>query len=240
MIRRGFLFSLFFVVCGNISFSSILSLNTEIVQNVHYQDTLMEMQHLYNGKVWTNKFLRINGDQFLFANYFLPGTVSSKGHTFKNLLIKYNIFTDEILIPADKDEIIQLNKEIIDSFTINFKNEEYKFENLRTDTLTDNKGFNGYVNVLYRQKSDLFVKFRKEIRPGIKDNIDVEFVQTQQIYIVSDSIVSQVSRKNDLSGIFIKNKVQIFKYIKDNRLKVTAKKPDSFIPVLSFIDSIGH
>jgi hypothetical protein len=200
----------------------------------------MEMQHLYNGKVWTNKFLRINGDQFLFANYFLPGTVSSKGHTFKNLLIKYNIFTDEILIPADKDEIIQLNKEIIDSFTINFKNEEYKFENLRTDTLTDNKGFNGYVNVLYRQKSDLFVKFRKEIRPGIKDNIDVEFVQTQQIYIVSDSIVSQVSRKNDLSGIFIKNKVQIFKYIKDNRLKVTAKKPDSFIPVLSFIDSIGH
>jgi hypothetical protein len=228
------------VAFGNISFSCILSLKAEIAQNEHYQDTLMEMQHLYNGKIWTNKFLRINGDQFLFANYFLPGTVSSKGHTFKNLLIKYNIFTDEIMIPADKDEIIQLNKEIIDSFTINFENDDYKFENLRTDTLSDNKGFNGYVNVLYRQKSDLFVKFKKEIRPGIKDNIDVEFVQTQKIYIVSDRIVSQISGKNDLSGIFIKNKEQIFKYIKDNRLKLTTKKPDSFIPVLSFIDSIGH
>jgi len=55
------------------------------------QDTLKENQDLYSGKVWENKYRRMNGDQFLFSNYFLPGNISANGKTFRDLLIRYDI-----------------------------------------------------------------------------------------------------------------------------------------------------
>ena len=98
------------------------------ISDSNEQDTLKENQNLYSGKVWKNMYRRINGDQFLFTNYFLPGTVSAYGKTFKNLLIRYDIFSDEVMIPVDREEIVQLNKEMIDSFSITFeKNKVYYF-----------------------------------------------------------------------------------------------------------------
>jgi hypothetical protein len=204
------------------------------------QDTLKENQNLYTGKVWKNNFHRINGDQFLFTNYFLPGSVSTNGKTFKNLSIRYDIYSDEIMIPVDLEEIVQLNKEMIDSFSITFENKIYRFSKIAEDSLNSIKGLKGYLYVLYQGASALYIKYNKYILPNITDKSDGDFVQTHKIYLVKDKIVREIITKNDLYKALAEYKVQIKEYLKKSKIKVSKNRPESFVPVIRFYDSISH
>jgi hypothetical protein len=201
------------------------------------QDTLKENQNLYSGRVWINNYHRILEDQFLFSDYFLPGTVSIDGKTFNNLSIRYDIFSDEIMIPVNREEIVQLNKEMIDSFSITFENKAHRFLKIQEDSLNSLKG---YFNVLYKQESALYIKYKKEISPNITDKSDGEFIQSHKIYLVKDKIFSPIKTKNDLYKALNTDNVQIKNYLKNNKLKVSRKSPESFIPVIRFYDSISQ
>ncbi|MCX6320653.1 MAG: hypothetical protein NTX93_02460 [Bacteroidia bacterium] len=241
MNRIVFIWLFLLTISARVSLFSISSNESEtFLTSIREQDTLKENQSLYTGKIWTNKYHRIIGDQFLFSNYFLPGTVSTNGKTFKNLLIRYDIYSDEIMIPVNREEILQLNKEIIDSFAINFENKIYKFTKIQEDTLNGLKGYKGYFYVLYKQESALYIKYNKEISPNITEKSDGEFIQTHKIYLVKDKIVHPITTKNDLYKALNADNVQIRNYLKNNKLKVSKKRPESFIPVIRFYDSISQ
>jgi hypothetical protein len=212
---------------------TILSILTE-------QDTLKENQSLYTGKVWKNMFRRMNGDQFLFSSYFLPGTVSTYGKTFKNLLIRYDIYSDEIMIPVNREDIVRLNKEMVDSFSIYFENKNYRFTKVREDTLNNLKGFKGYFCVLYKQKSALYIKYKKVISSRITDKSDGKFLQTDKIYFVNDHIVHPITSTNDLYKSLNADKGQLKNWLKNNKLKVSKKRPESLVPVIRFYNSISQ
>ena len=84
-------------------------------------DTI-DIQILYNGRAWRNLYYKIKGDQFLFSPEFLPGSVTIEGKTFSNLQLKYDIYNDELIIITDNGIILQLNKEMIDLFSMIFDN----------------------------------------------------------------------------------------------------------------------
>ena len=201
------------------------------------QDTLKERQILYNGILFKNKFPRIDGDPYLFKNYFLPGTVSLNGRKFTNLKIRYDIFTDELMIPINLSDILQLNKEMVDSFTINFENKVYKFIKFPEDTL---KKFGGYLNELYKVKSALYVKYKKSISTNITDKSDGEFMQIQKIYFVKDDIVYPINSLSNLLKIINENKIQIKIFIRENKLRISSKMPESFVPVIRYYDSLSQ
>jgi hypothetical protein len=227
-------------ICG----SAAVCHKTEPADTFHFpvneQDSLKDLQNLYTGKVWTNRYRNIKGDQFLFANYFLPGTVSSKGITYKNLLIKYDIFSDEILIPIDRQEIIQLNKEAIDSFSIKFNNRFYRFINIKSDTVSGLEEFKGFINVVLKEQSTLYVKFKKEILSSFKANVDVEFIQSQKIYLAIENNVVPVLSKNDLYKMLGTDIDQVKEYVKKSRLKVSLEEPESLIGIIRFCDNLNR
>src|ERR1035437_2536330 len=96
-------------------------------------DTLLDNQTLYNGKIWRNLYYLVMEDQFLFSKEYLPGILTIGGKTFNNVLLKYDIFKDEVLTPIDSGRILQLNKELIDSFSISFLNRKYQFIKMKED-----------------------------------------------------------------------------------------------------------
>ena len=57
------------------------------------RDTV-EIQILYNGRAWRNLYYKVKGDQFLFSNEFLSGTVTIDDRTFSNLNLRYDIYDD--------------------------------------------------------------------------------------------------------------------------------------------------
>lgn len=199
------------------------------------RDTVGENQILYNGKLWRNLFTNVRGDQFLFSKEYLPGTVTLNGKTFKNVNINYDIYNDEITIPKNKGVILQLNKEMVDSFALIYQLKTYRFKNTDEDSLS---GIRGFVNVLYEGKSALYVKYRKEIDLlAVDDKYDL-FFQTHRIFLIKKSIVSQINGKADLLKAFREDKTQIKAFMKKNGLKVSRKKPESFVPVIRYYDSL--
>jgi hypothetical protein len=61
-----------------------------------------------------------------------------------------------------------------------------------------------------------------------------------KVYLVKDKIVHPIITKNDLFNALNTDKVQIKNYLKRNKLKVSKKNPESFIPVIRFCDSISQ
>jgi hypothetical protein len=201
------------------------------------QDTTKNRQLLYNGIEWTNRYHRITGDQFLFSPVFMTGTVTINGRTFKNVRIKYDIFSDEIITPLNGEAIVQLNKEMVDSFTLSFENKVYRFTNIRNDTLKD---FTGYINLLYKGSSSFYVKYKKSISPSSTPRSDGYFIQRNMMYLVKEELIHPIDGTRTLFRVLNTDKEQIRNFIRKNRLRISGKIPDSFVPVILFYDSLRN
>jgi hypothetical protein len=204
---------------------------------ISVQDTLKERQTLYNGIIWTNKYHKFEGDQYLFSDVFLPGSLSFNNHLFRNLELRYDILSDEIMIPRDRDAIVQLNKEMVDSFTLVFENKSYRFLNFRSDSLL---GSGGYFNVLYEGKSALYAKYIKSITTIITDKSNGFFNQTMHLILVLNGKDYKISKLKDIMNLLPAQSAQIRTFIREQKLKVTIKNPESFVPVVRFYDSLKY
>jgi hypothetical protein len=199
------------------------------------QDPLKEDQILFNGRVWFNHYYDVRGDQFLFSKNYLTGSLSMNGKSYNNIGINYDIYNDEIITKTNLGNLLQLNKEMVDSFTLVSGIDKYRFINIKVDSL---QGLKGYVNILYEGKSALIVKYKKEIELlAVDDKFDL-FFQTYKIFLIKNGIASQISNKKDLLKVFDEKKAQIKEFVKRNKIKVSKKDPQSIIPVVRYYDTL--
>jgi len=196
-------------------------------------DTI-ELQILNNGRAWRNLYYKIKGDQFLFSAEFLPGSVTIEGRTFNNLKLKYDIYNDELIMITDNGIIIQINKEMVEAFSMIF-DKIYNFKKLEADTLNS---ISGYVNVLYDGNTSLYVKYRKEILQLAVENKYDLFNQINRIYVKKDGVLSRVDSKREFLNLFKDKKQQLHTFIKANKLKLSRKNPASFKPVIEYYDTL--
>lgn len=217
--------------------STIKGFPVQLPVKLTKQDTLQENQILYNGRIWRNLFFHIQGDQFLFSNEFLSGSLSISGKSFPNLLLKYDVFNDEILIPIDSGRILQLNKELVDSFYLVFQNKTYHFRKIQEDNL---KRLQSFVNVLYEGKTSLYIKYSKRIDRSSNEGKYDSFYQMNRIIFVNDNVLYTITDKSDLLEVLKNDKVLIRDFMKKNKLKVSKKEPESFVPVLRYYDSVSQ
>lgn len=201
---------------------------------VVYQDT-SDRQILFNGRAWRNLYSRVIGDQFLFNRDFVPGTVTIAGTTYNNLRMKYDIFNDEVLAITDREIILQLNKEMVDSFSILYNNRTFSFRRLDPDSVND---LSGYVDILYSGNISLYVKHRKIILFLEVDHKFDKFEESHKIFLEKDGIISLITGTGDLVNAFRDKKKQIRNYIRTNKINPLRKDPWSFIPVIEYCDNL--
>jgi hypothetical protein len=205
--------------------------------NASRSDTLPDNQFFFNGRVWRNYYSMVEEDQFLFSKKFLPGTVIMRGRTYSDVMILYDIFKDEILTPYKPVGILQLNKEMVDSFSFLFQNKRYGFVKMQDST---NSALNGYLNVLYTGETTLYIKYSKKIEKLEAKGENNKFYQLILIYLLKDGLFYPVTGKNDLIKIYDKDKKAVRDFIKKNQLRISKYDPESFIPVLRFTDSLNR
>lgn len=224
----------FYILTAILTVSGLCNGQTTAINN--QQKLLKENQILYIGKVWRNLFIQVKGNQFLFSGDYNPGSLTINGKTFENVGLNYDIYNDEIITPSNTGYNVQLNKEMVDSFSISFGNRIYRFLNIREDSI---EGVKGFLNVIYKGKSALYVKYKKEIELlAVDDKYDL-FFQTHRLYFQHNGAAYAVSGKSDLLKIMEKDKIALKAYIKKNKLKISKKDPDSFIPIVRYYDSLS-
>lgn len=197
------------------------------------QDTLKESQILYNGRIWRNAYTRIREDQFIFTPDFISGSVAVGGRIFKNVPLKYDIFKDELLTETPHGLMLQLNKEIVDSFSLTYNGRDYLF--VRSDSTSD---YSGYINLLYTGKSSFIVKYRKNIELLAVDKKYDQFYLIRKMYLVRDNSINQFSGKLELMRLLVDRKKEVRSFMKKNRIVPSKNNPESFIPVIKYYDSI--
>jgi hypothetical protein len=202
--------------------------------NSDVSDTLKENQLLYNGRIWKNIYFNVEGDQFLFSETFMPGSVVIRGNLFPDISIMYDICNDEILIPFNKGGIIQINKQMIDSFSVQFQSKKYLFTKIKIDSL------DGYVHILYKGKTALYVRYTKKIEKLADQGKYDKFYQENRTLFVKDNKVYQLTGKRDLLKIFQEDKEAVNAFIKKNRIRISGKDPESFVPVIRYLDTNSH
>lgn len=199
------------------------------------QGDSIENQILFNGRAWRNLYYNVQGDQFLFGTEFFPGSVTIGNRRFTGIVVKYDIFNDEIITVNKLGIVIRLNKEMTDSFTLKTGDITYYFS--RYDT-AHSLPFTGYVNVLYHGGISLLVKYRKEILQNTGDAVFYKFNQLHRIYLSKAGVISPVGNKKDLLGFMTDKSRLVRSFIKKNRLKITRKDPRSFVLVVEYYDSL--
>lgn len=238
MCRIKFLGILFMVFIIGIDFSVAgKDLSRTFQSGWNQQDTLIDNQNLFNGRIWRNLYSQFEGNQFLFSDEFLSGSLTINGKRFTDVLLKYDICNDEILTPADPGGILQLNKERVDSFSLLFQDRIYKFIKMQFDSV---KGSKNYYNVLYKGKTALYLKFTKKIDKLTVGGENEKFYQFSRIYFIKNNVVFLINNKGDMIKALIDRKELIKSFIKKIRLSVSEKEPESFIPVIKYYENISR
>jgi hypothetical protein len=194
-----------------------------------------DKQILLNGRIWRNQYTRVTGDQFFLADTFLRGSVTYNGRKFDNLDLKYDIFNDELILRIESHPIIFMNKEMVDSFSLFYRNMNYHIINAGKDTSSVLKG---YFNVLYDGPSSLYVKYIKKIQPLAVDGKYDLFYQQHLVFLRKGAEIVPVAGKKKLMILLGDKKKEVRDYLKRIRFKVINKNPVTFIPMLEYYDSL--
>jgi hypothetical protein len=237
MNKYAFLILVFSVSC----FVSISAISLNACEKVHstgfsQPDSLLNAQILYNGRIWRNLNYTVAGDPYLLSNAFLTGSLTISGKSFSPLRLKYNLFEDELHIPTPSGEILQLNKEMVDSFTLQFNDKIYRFAAIPEDSVS---GLKGYVQILYSGKIDLYVKYSKKIKRSDFESRPDKYYQITRIFCVQNKRSYLITGKGDLLSLSKDHKAQVKDFIRKNKLHVSKKNPESFIPVFRYMDTFN-
>ena len=221
---------IFLVIISNIIAPVVTGSN-----DIFPQDTLRENQVLYNGRVWRNLHSRIMGDQFLFTPELIPGSVAINGRLFSNIPLKYDIYHDELITETNHGILLQLNKEMVDSFSLNYLNNNYFF--VRSDST---KEYSGYVNFLYAGRSIFLVKYMKKVELLAVEKKYDQFYQVNRMYLVRDQKIDQFAGRLEFFRLMGDHKSEVRSYMKKNNLSPSKNDPAAFVPLIRFYDSISN
>jgi hypothetical protein len=168
-----------------VTYLLIFSVLLNILDAVPSHSTFTQKEYpdkkvLLNGRIWWNQYSKTVGDQFFLDGTFLKGSVVFNGILYGDLDLKYDIANDELIFSLENHPVICLNKEMVDSFTLQFQNRNYNIINAGYDTSSILKG---YINLLYSGPSALYVKYTKLIYPLAVDGRYDLFVAEHQVFL---------------------------------------------------------
>ena len=134
-------------------------------------------------------------NSFFPKSFYRSRTINGK--TFTDIYLKYDIFKDEILTPVDVDGILQLNKEMVGSFSVLFQNKTYRFIKMKEDgyyTLTIPRG----IHFLHFS----FIGMREKM-------INLNLYGTGELNVDMRSVLILLRYENSLTFINIKDLLMV-------------------------------
>lgn len=197
----------------------------------------IEKQILFNGKIWNNLYHATEGHQFFSSREFLPGSVSMSSKIFNNssLRFKLDLVNDELLLSADMSTVVQLNKEMVDFFTLETEGATFRFVRLEADSINS---LSGYFHILYSGSANLYVSYRKELRLRSSVGERDTFIQSHTVYLVRDEAVNRISGRTSLMKLLADKKIQVRKFIRSEKIRISRTNPGSMVPILEFYDGL--
>lgn len=174
---------------------------------------------LVRGLLYLPRHQKASGHPYYLSEKYLYGGISISNHYFDDVLLKYNIEIDRLILHTDLIDgapvNIVLNSQTIDSFNIQGRH----FINTRI--LLGKDTLSRFFERIYSNGFSLIVRHYKEFRADYNDKTPHgRFTSNKpRLYLLNQGKLTAVSKKSSLLKYFIAYKKEIKKYIKQNKIK---------------------
>lgn len=192
---------------------------------------------LLNGKYYKPSHFFAEGHPYFMDNEWQNATLYIKGITYENVLLKYNIEDDVIIIKAVYDgkiaKDILLHNKFIDSLAIG----THLFHNTANFEMSENIGF---AELIYKGGLTAYVKhsiqFKDELSERIKNGLYLD--PKKRLYLSSDSLLYSISTKKDLFDFFPERKKDLKAFLRKNKIRFRKANTYQLVNLIRFCDQL--
>lgn len=189
---------------------------------------------LINGRLYTFNYSHANGNQFLSDQDFTIGTITIKGKTYSNQLLKFDIYNQLLLLKFynqfESEKVIIVSDAWLSDFTIG---------NMVFKVLNSNDGKKRIVQIYESDGINIMFEWKKELK---LDATSGEYRFTKPIndgYIIIGEKEYLFKSNRSFSKIFGKDKSQtVAKFLRKNRIKVNKASDTQFRQLLEYCNTI--
>jgi hypothetical protein len=174
------------------------------------------------------------GHPFFINSGWQAGIIFSNGIKFNDLVIKYNIESDDIFFINVGNRFTPttiLDKSLIDSVLISNR------LLINTDKLVIKNPI-GFVELLHRGKSTSFLKHKITKSTKLTDTYEyVKFnIHSPKIYIIKDSELVSLKSKKDLISEFSLPEKSLSKFLRQNKIQFKKANRKQLIQLIKYCD----
>ncbi|MCP4976014.1 MAG: hypothetical protein GY931_07610 [Maribacter sp.] len=237
LFLRAYFFLSTFLCLGMISYAQSVSVIDNIIHNVYDGLVSLENTGLYNGPEFRDEYLDAwdNSHIYLNSSAIMGGTVVYNNQFYTNVLMKYDILEDNLIIRSN-DKLnhfqIKLISENISQFKIHNKN----FIRVMDENL--NMEGNGFLEAaLQGEKVSLYIKHVKKRKRQTVDNVlQYRFYQDNYYVVQYNGKYHIIHSIKDLKEVIPDKYKEIRNFQKQNKT-LYRNNLDRFMTVLvKFLD----
>ncbi len=183
-----------------------------------YQKAIGHQSHVSNGTSFKRPPVTEDEHPFFGSYEFARGSILYQGETYKNIIIQYNLVTDQVTSDdsSTKNEI-QLIKEGIQSFVLF----DHTFVQLTNHPILSN----GFYDQLQNGEIKVLVKREKSLQHKDVDFESKAWYQSKtKIYITKADQVFIIRSKKSVLSSLAEQREQIKKVLRQKKVRFTANR----------------
>ena len=209
------------------------------IDSIHqvFSDVYNDGHEMINGRLYHGQpYNSIHHPYFLY-NEWVPGTVLSGSYQYQDILIKYDLQSDNLLyLHYTLDGIYTI--ELLNSSTTGFTIGEHSFIHLKPGRDTGSIAKSGYYEIIYDGETRFIKKWSKyyiktDTYPYYK------FDEQQTRLIERSGHFIRLNSRRSLMKLFPEQKQEITSYIREQNIKIRSADEKEIVDMLRYSDQLN-
>ena len=194
---------------------------------------------LLNGRAYMPNNPKIGNHPFFLNNEYYIGKIFIKGQCFSDVLLKYDLITDELVLHKEvgQNSLVELSLtyELVDSFYIS----THLFVNKRK--LDNQEKVNGYLKQLYKGKISFFRQYKKVFQADYtsKTPYGSYLEEASTLFVYDKNGFHKLRNKQAFLAFFGSHKKELKKYIRQHNFNFKEATSEQLYSLLQYADQIS-
>lgn len=194
---------------------------------------------LVNGSKYRTLHPVAYGNPFFADGTFSKGNLSLKGRDFQNVLLKFDIEQQKVILKAFPDsanfKVIVLNDNYIKSFTLH----ERYFVNI--SDILETTTVDGFYELVYKGGFVFARSYKKGFVAVYSSKYpNGKYSKTKrESFIFRENLKHRIKKKKDLYELFPQQKGLIKKFMKDNKIKLHKASNQNLNILMQYCDEVS-
>lgn len=205
-------------------------------------DSVWLTQLLYSGDEWRPRVTPVTGHEFFLSGDYLEGSVTVGGFTFNGLRLKYDIFSDELILLWKDIHSLLLNNSAVESFTVGIytgsgRNPDFigrKFINLH-DTYPE---ITGFAEVIYKGSGMVVAKHTKTIARHTSMSSYAEYRESSRLWFITGNSARMIRNRASFLHMFGEYEDAVKRHVRQNHIEMSKLTPQGYGEAAAYFDSL--